>query len=195
MYRFSRHLTVEDINFPALTVHTINKPNIINTMRSSSPTFPYTYTPPASPKATSKPIPASGDRLLDLILTAPEELIAPSGSTVRIHPAGPDEAFVSVHPRFNRTCIDLDFCPPWPDARRVTARVMREDWEQRRCTAEDTRRAALKAYERVKTGLGWQVWEIVLPSELPLEEDSDPSDDDSGESTISWFSSESDSSV
>jgi len=190
----SRHLTVEDINF-ALTISVNDTPYIINTMRPYSPSFSYTYTPPASPKAASKPIAASGDRLLDLILTAPDELIAPSGSTIRIHPAGPDEAFVTVHPRFGRTCIDIDFCPPWPDARRVTARVMREDWEQRRCTAEDTRRAALKAYERVKSGLGWQVWEIVLPSELPLDEDSDPSDDDSGESTISWFSSESDSSI
>ncbi|EJU02348.1 hypothetical protein DACRYDRAFT_22022 [Dacryopinax primogenitus] len=192
MYRPSRHLTVEDISFPALTIDVNAK--YINTMRSASPTSPY-YTPPASPKAAKKPATPSGDRLYDLIMNAPEDLIAPSGSTVRIHPAGPDEAFVAVHPRFNRTCIDIDFCPAWPDARRITARVMRDDWEQRRCTAEDTRRAALKAYERFKTGLGWQVWEIVLPSELPPDEDSDPSDDDSGESTISWFSSESDSSV
>jgi len=193
MYRLSRHLTVEDINFPALTIDVNSKPYIINTMRPSSPSFPYYYTPPASPKAISKSISASGDRLFDLIQNAPEDLIAPSGSTVRIHPAGPDEAFVTVHPRFNRTCIDIDFCPPWPDARRVTARVMRDDWEQRRCTAEDTRRAALKAYERIKSGLGLQVWEIVLPSELPPDEDSDSSDDDSD--TISWFSSESDSSI
>jgi len=198
MYHPSILPTVEDINFTGMTVN-VNPPftlTTFNPLRPYSPSSSYFYTPPASPKIASKPVPASGDRLLDLIMSAPAELIDPSGSTLRIFPAGPSEAYVSVHPRFNRTCIDINFCPPWPDARRVTARVMRDDWERMRLSPEDTRRAALKAYERVKAGLGWQVWEIVLPlAPPPVEEDSDFSDDDSGESTASWFSSESDSSV
>jgi len=196
MYNPSTLPTVEDINFTGTTV-TLNTLYAYNPMRPYSPYSPklFAYTPPASPRVDSKHVPASGDKLLDLILTAPAELIAPSGSTLRIFPAGPSEAYVSVHPRFNRTCIDINFCPPWPDARRVTARVMRDDWERRRLSAEDTRRAALMAYERVKAGLGWQVWEVVLPVDPPVEDDSDPSDDDSGESTASWFSSESDSSI